>query len=214
MLSLVLTLCDPMDYSPPGSFVHGESPGKNTGVGCHALHQGIFPTQGLNPDLPHCRQILYCLSHQGSPIHLTATGNHQISNGYLQMLRCMHAQLLSRVWLFATRLFCPWDYFSTNTEMDCPFLLQGIFQPKDQTHISCISCIGRRIPYYWDTRETLDGILDREFYLSSAKYSGVISQYGQQIDRIGSHLCYSGEKEAIIYKENWQQIGSWQGLSL
>ena len=44
-----------------------DSPGKNTGVGCHALFQGIFPTQGSNPDLPHCRQILNHLSHQGSP---------------------------------------------------------------------------------------------------------------------------------------------------
>ena len=44
-----------------------DSPGKNTGVGCHALLHGIFPTQGSNPGLPHCRQILYCLSHQGSP---------------------------------------------------------------------------------------------------------------------------------------------------
>ena len=43
-----LTLCDPMDYSPPGSTVHGDSPGKNTGVGCHGLLQGIFPTQGSN----------------------------------------------------------------------------------------------------------------------------------------------------------------------
>ena len=42
-------------------------PDKNTGVGCHALLQGIFPTQGSNPGLLHCRQILYCLSHQGSP---------------------------------------------------------------------------------------------------------------------------------------------------
>ena len=40
------TLFDPMDCSPPGSSVHGDSPGKNTGVGCHALLQGIFPTQG------------------------------------------------------------------------------------------------------------------------------------------------------------------------
>ena len=38
------------------------------GVGCHALHQGIFPTLGLNPGLLHCRQILYHLSHQGSPL--------------------------------------------------------------------------------------------------------------------------------------------------
>ena len=65
--SVVPTFCDPMDYIPPSSSVHGDSPGKNTGVGCHALHQGIFPTQGLNPDLPYCRQIPYHLSHQRSP---------------------------------------------------------------------------------------------------------------------------------------------------
>ena len=45
------TLCDPMDCSLPGSSVHGDSPSKNTGVGCHALLQGIFPTQGSNPGL-------------------------------------------------------------------------------------------------------------------------------------------------------------------
>ena len=39
------------------------SPGKNTGAGCHSLLQGIFPTQGSNPDLLNCGQILYCLSH-------------------------------------------------------------------------------------------------------------------------------------------------------
>ena len=44
-----------------------DSPGQNTGVGCHSLLQGIFPIQGSNPGLPHCRQILYHLSHQGSP---------------------------------------------------------------------------------------------------------------------------------------------------
>ena len=42
-------------------------PGKNTEVGCHFFLQEIFPTQGLNPGLPHCRQTLYHLSHQGSP---------------------------------------------------------------------------------------------------------------------------------------------------
>ena len=52
-----LTLCDPMDWGPPGSSVHGDSPGKNTGVGWHALLQGVFPTQGSNPGLPHCRQF-------------------------------------------------------------------------------------------------------------------------------------------------------------
>ena len=61
-----LTLCDTIDCSPQGSSVHGDSSGKNTGVGCHALLlQGTFPTQGSNPGLPHCRRILYCLSQQG-----------------------------------------------------------------------------------------------------------------------------------------------------
>ena len=45
------TRCDPMDCSPPESSVHEDSPGKNSGVGCNALLQGIFPTQGLNPRL-------------------------------------------------------------------------------------------------------------------------------------------------------------------
>ena len=61
------TLCDPMDCSPPGSSVHRDSPGKNTGMGCRALLWGIFPTEGSNPGLQHCRWILYNLSHQGSP---------------------------------------------------------------------------------------------------------------------------------------------------
>ena len=45
------------------------SPSKNTGVGCHFLFQEIFLTQGSNLGLLHCRQILYCLSYQGSPIN-------------------------------------------------------------------------------------------------------------------------------------------------
>ena len=56
------TLCNTMDCSPPGFSVHGDSPGKNTGVGCHAILQGIFPSQRANPGLRHHRQILYCLS--------------------------------------------------------------------------------------------------------------------------------------------------------
>ena len=59
------SLCSPMVCSPPGSSIHGIF--QNTGVGCHFLLQGIFPTQGLNLDLPPCRQILYQLSHHGIP---------------------------------------------------------------------------------------------------------------------------------------------------
>ena len=62
-----LTLCDPMDYT-----VH-DSPDQNTGVGRLSLLQRIFPTQGLNPDLPQCRQILYQLSHKGSYTSLRIT---------------------------------------------------------------------------------------------------------------------------------------------
>ena len=67
-----LTLCDPLDCSPPGSSVHGDSPGKNTGECCHALLQGIVPTQGLNLVLLHCRQILCHLDHWESPLFISA----------------------------------------------------------------------------------------------------------------------------------------------
>ena len=59
-----------MDNSPSGSSVYGiflllwDFPGKDTGVGCHFLLQGLFLTQGLNPGLQHCRQILYQMSHR------------------------------------------------------------------------------------------------------------------------------------------------------
>ena len=55
------TPCNPMDCSLPGFSVHGDSPGKNTGVGCPALLQGIFPTQGPNP---HLLRLLYLLRWQ------------------------------------------------------------------------------------------------------------------------------------------------------
>ena len=61
------TLCDPMDCKPARLLCPWDSPGKNTGVGCHFLLQGISPTQGSNLGLLHCRQMLYPLSHQGSP---------------------------------------------------------------------------------------------------------------------------------------------------
>ena len=53
---------------PHGVYSPWNSPGKNTGVDSHSLLQGIFSTQGSNPGLPHCREILYQLSHQGSPM--------------------------------------------------------------------------------------------------------------------------------------------------
>ena len=57
----------PPELQPTRLLCPWNSQGMNTGVGCHSLLQGIFPIQGSNPGLPHCRQILYQLSHQGSP---------------------------------------------------------------------------------------------------------------------------------------------------
>ena len=54
---------------PDGLYSLWDSPGQNTGVGSCSLLQGIFPMQGLNPDLPQYRQILYQLSHQRSPLY-------------------------------------------------------------------------------------------------------------------------------------------------
>ena len=60
------TLCNPVNCSAQRSSVHGDSPGKNPRMGSHALLQGIFPTQGLKPGLPHCQWILDHLSHNQS----------------------------------------------------------------------------------------------------------------------------------------------------
>ena len=72
LLQLHLTLCNSMECGHQASLSIDFS-GKNIGVGCHALLQGIFPTQGSNlclPHLLHCRRILYPLSHLGSPLIL------------------------------------------------------------------------------------------------------------------------------------------------
>ena len=95
-----------MDYSLPGSSIHGILQAKNTGMGCHALLQEIFPTQGLNPGLPHYRQMLYCLSHQGS---------------------LSHVQLLQLHGLGPTTLLCPWDFSGENTGLGCQSLLLKVF---------------------------------------------------------------------------------------
>ena len=72
-----------------------DSPGKNTGVGCHTLLQGIFLTQGLNPCLLHCRQILYCWATRealGTGLHSRkwAVGEWAKLRLYLQLLPITH----------------------------------------------------------------------------------------------------------------------------
>ena len=64
-----LTLCNPMDCSPPYSSVHGISQARIPGVGSHFLLQGIFPTQGWNLSLLHWQACSLPLSHERSPRH-------------------------------------------------------------------------------------------------------------------------------------------------
>ena len=72
----------PHGLEPARPLCPWDSPGKNTGVDCHDLLQGIFPTQGWNPSLLHCRQILYHLSHQGSP-QISLKDSSSSSFGYI-----------------------------------------------------------------------------------------------------------------------------------
>ena len=69
------TLCHPMDYKPTSLLCPWNSPGKKSRMGSHSLLQEIFSTQGSNLSLPYCRKILYCLSHQGSPLYLGTVDN-------------------------------------------------------------------------------------------------------------------------------------------
>ena len=74
-------------FQPHRLYSPWNSPGQNTRVGSLSILQGIFPTQGLNPGLSHCRQILYQLSHKGSPRILVwvaypfSSGSSQLRNG-------------------------------------------------------------------------------------------------------------------------------------
>ena len=88
---------------PLGLYSPWNSLGQNTGMGSLSLLQGIFPTQGSNPGLPHCRQILYQLSHKGSPRILEWVAYH-FSRG----------SSWSRNW---TGVFCIAGGFFTNWAM-------------------------------------------------------------------------------------------------
>ena len=89
-----------------------DSPVKNPGMGYHSLLQEIFPTQGSNPGLPHCRHILYCLSHQRSP--LIPKKVLSSAQGYLSSGRVMSMETISH------RSRCP---RSTQGICICVFLL-------------------------------------------------------------------------------------------
>ena len=94
--------------------------GKNTGVGGHFLLQGIFPTQGSNSGLLHCRWILYPLSHQGSP----CLQKEEVKESEVAQL-C--STLCDPMDSPCTKLLRPWDFLGKSTGVGCHFLFQGIF---------------------------------------------------------------------------------------
>ena len=92
-----------MDCSPPGTSVHGDSPGKHTGMGCHALLLRIFPTQGSNPGLSHYRRILYCrVTGEAQLLGITKFLGHKQSEGSTWARTCGH---LRGNWIIRSSLF-------------------------------------------------------------------------------------------------------------
>ena len=138
-LQLYTAICNPVDYSPPGSSVHGDSPGKNTGVGCHALLQGIFLTQGLHlhllcllhwqegssPRAPP-RKPLWRLAMKVKIAHLCPTLSESMDY-------TVHGILQTRI--------LEWVAFP---------LSRGSSQPRDRTQVSHIA---GRFFTSWATRE-------------------------------------------------------------
>ena len=116
---------------PHGLYSPWNSPGQNTGVGSLSLLQRIFPAQGSNPGLPHCRQILYQLCHKGSPRILEwlaypfSSGSPrprdwtrvsciasrffttELSGNLLSCMSYLHIWKLILCWLFHLLLFSP-----------------------------------------------------------------------------------------------------------
>ena len=125
-----LTLCNPMDCSPPGSSTHGILPGKNTGLGCHFLLQVIFLTQELNPGLLHFKQTLHCLSHWKWKLVTQSCPTLCYPMDSSPPGSAVHGILQARV--------LEWVAISFS---------RGSSRFRDQTRIFCISCTGRWVLY-------------------------------------------------------------------
>ena len=127
------TLWDSMDCSPPSSSVHRDSPGKNTGVGCHAFLQGSFPTQGLNPGIPHCRR--YLPSESPEKPKNTGVGNLFLLQGIFPTQESNQGVLHCR------RILYQLSHKGSPRTLDWvayPFS-NGSSQPKNQTRVSYIA---------------------------------------------------------------------------
>ena len=119
---------------PKRLFCPCDFPGENTGVGCHFLLQEIFWTRGSNPGLPHCRQMLYHLSHQGSET-VNSEGSFNLTVSMILSVPqayhfCGHSGLkdspalpgVSLKWNQQLRKYSPAETHSINKTTDYPGL--------------------------------------------------------------------------------------------
>ena len=127
---------------PHGLYSPWNSPGQNTGVGSRSLLQGIFPTQGLNPDLPHCRWFLYHLSYQGSPINIFMhTSICSIFNffflcfemHFFHFFLSNHLNIFILWQLFLNAVYLQQSYFTWNLLLSALYWLYKL--PKVQVYI-------------------------------------------------------------------------------
>ena len=126
---------------PHGLYSPRNSPDQNTGVDSLSLLQGIFPTQGSIPGLPHCRQVLYLLSHKGSPLIVISfiKISDQISRSVMSDSLQPHG------------LYSPRNSPRQNTGVGSLSLLQGIF-PTQGSNPGLPHC--RRILYQLSHQES------------------------------------------------------------
>ena len=108
----------PQGLGPTTLLCPWNSPGKNSGAGGQSLLLGIFLTQGSNPGLAHCRQILYHLSHQGSPIKGTQGRWHEQGNGESRSPSATH-HTHSLYESFPVSMDVPWwsSYYKIQSQM-------------------------------------------------------------------------------------------------
>jgi len=135
-------VCDPMHYSPPGFSVHGILQARILEWVAISFFRGIFQTQGLNPGLPHCRQILYCLSHQGSDGH---TVNYWLTQDSNPGSLIPEGEVKAKEW--EVKESCPtlWD------PMD--YTVHGILQARILEGVAFLFSRGSSQPRDWTQME-------------------------------------------------------------
>ena len=175
------------------------SPGQNTGVGSLSLFQGIFPTQGSNPGLPHCRRILYQLSHKGSPYIVKAivfpVAMYDCESWTIKEAKCWRLDPF-KVWCWRRLLGVPWTARRSNQsilkEINPEYSLEGLM-------------LNLKLQYFGHLMQTANSL---EKTLMPGKTEGRITRGQQRIrclDGIKDSMDMNLSKfqEIVKHKEVW-----------